>query len=123
MSRKFLLTAAFVMLAGPAFAQFEDRCSAPFAPVVPDGKTASVQQLTQSANDVKNYIKASDEYQTCLKAEIDTYEAQAKGTKAGIDPNVRKTLETKGDTNQKEKERLGAAYNKAAGDYRAAHPK
>ena len=124
MTRGLLVTAALVMLAGPAFAQaFEDKCSAPIAPVVPDGKTAAVPQLTQAANDVKNYIKASDDYQQCLLAEITTYETQAKGTKQGIDSNIRKTLESKGDTNQKDKERLGAAYNKAVGDYRAAHPK
>ena len=124
MTRGLLLTAAFVILAGPAFAQaFEDKCAAPIAPVVPDGKTAAVPQLTQAANDVKNYIKASDDYQACLLAEINTYETQAKGTKQGIDPNIRKTLEAKGDTNQKDKERLGAAYNKSVGDYRAAHPK
>src|SRR5690348_13722906 len=118
MTRGLLLTAAFVILAGPAFAQaFEDKCSAPIAPVVPDGKTAAVPQLTQAANDVKSYIKASDDYQACLLAEINTYETQAKGTKAGIDPNIRKTLEAKGDANQKDKERLGASYNKAVGDY------
>jgi len=123
MARKILLTAAFMMLAGPAFAQIQDRCSAPIAPVVPDGKTATAPQLTQTVNDVKNYIRASDDYQACLLAEINTYETQAKGSKAGIDPNVRKGLELKGDTNQKEKERIGAAYNKAAADYRASHPK
>jgi hypothetical protein len=124
MTRGILLTAALVMLTGPVFAQqFEDKCSAPIAPVVPDGKTAAVPQLTQAAADVKSYIKASDDYQACLLAEINTYEADAKGTKAGIDPKVRKTLETKGDANQKDKERLGAAYNKSVGDYRAAHPK
>jgi hypothetical protein len=123
MTRGFLLTAAVVMLAGPAFAQFQDKCSAPIAPVVPDGKTAAVPQLSQAANDVKNYIKASDDYQACLLAEINTYETEAKGSKQGIDPSIRKTLEAKGDANQKDKERLGAAYNKSVGDYRAAHPK
>jgi hypothetical protein len=124
MTRGLLVTAALVMLAGPAFAQaFEDKCSAPIAPVVPDGKTATAPQLTQTVNDVKNYIKASDDYQACLVAEINTYETQAKGTKQGIDASIRKTLEAKGDANQKDKERLGAAYNKAAADYRSAHPK
>ena len=124
MTRGFLLTAAFVVLVGPAFAQgVEDKCSAPIAPVVPDGKTAAVPQLTQAAADVKKYIMDSDQYQQCLIAEINTYETQAKGTKQGIDPNVRKTLEAKGDANQKDKTRVGQAYNKAVGDYRAAHPK
>ena len=124
MTRGLLVAAALVMLAGPAFAQaFEDKCSAPIAPVVPDGKTATAPQLTQTVNDVKNYIKASDDYQACLVAEINTYETQAKGTKQGIDASIRKTLEAKGDANQKDKERLGAAYNKAAADYRSAHPK
>ena len=77
MTRGILLTAAaFVILAAPAFGQ--DRCSAPLAPVVPDGKTASVAQLSQAAKEVVAYIRASDDYQTCLLAEIAEQDKLAK---------------------------------------------
>ena len=122
MTRGILLTAAaFVMLAAPAFAQ--DRCSAPIAPVVPDGKTATVAQLSQAAKDVVAFIKASDDYQTCILADIAAQDKAAKDNKKTLDPAIRKALEDKGDANQKEKERVGKAYNTSAAAYKAAHPK
>ncbi len=117
----WLTAAAFALVAAPAFAQ-QDACSAPIPPVVPDGKTASLPQLSQAAKDVVAFIRSSDDYQTCLLAAINKYETDAKGSKQGIDPSVRKGLEAKGDLNQKEKERIGAAYNKAAADYKSSHP-
>ncbi|HEY4265981.1 MAG TPA: hypothetical protein VGM72_11735 [Micropepsaceae bacterium] len=122
MTRGILLTAAaLAMLAAPAFAQ--DRCSAPLAPTVPDGKTASIAQLSQSAKDVVAFIKASDDYQTCLLAAIAEQDKLAKDPKNPPDPAIKKGLETKGDANQKEKERVGGEYNKSAAAYKTAHPK
>jgi hypothetical protein len=122
MIRGILLTAAALgMLTAPAFAQ--DRCSAPVAPVVPDGKTASVAQLSQSAKDVVAYIKASDDYQSCLLAAIAEQDKLAKDPKNPPDPAIKKGLEAKGDANQKDKERVGGEYNRAAAAYKTAHPK
>jgi hypothetical protein len=116
-----LSTVAFVLLAAPAFAQ--DRCSAPIAPVVPNGKTAAAAELVQAQKDVVAFIKQSDDYQSCLLAEIAAEEKEAKDNKKDPDPAVRKALEAKGDANQKEKVRVGTEYNAAATAYKAAHPK
>jgi|KBSMisStaDraftv2_1062788.scaffolds.fasta_scaffold1010177_1 hypothetical protein len=122
MTRGILLTtAAFVMLAAPAFAQVEDKCMGPIAPVVPNGKTADAATLGQAAKDVVAFIKASDEYQNCLLTEISTYEKEAKDSKQPVDASVRRTLMAKGDANQKAKERIGKEYNTAAAAYKAAH--
>jgi hypothetical protein len=122
MTRGILLTAAAcIIIAAPAFGQ--DRCSAPLAPVVPDGKTASVAQLSQAAKEVVAFIRASDDYQTCLLAEIAEQDKLAKDPKNPADPAVKKGLEAKGDSNQAEKVRVGTAYNAAAAAYKAAHPK
>jgi hypothetical protein len=122
MSRRIVLSAAaFAILAAPAFAQ--DRCSAPLAPVVPDGKAASVTQLSQAAKEVVGFIKASDDYQTCLLAAIAEQDKLAKDPKNPPDPAIKKALEAKGDANQAEKVRVGTAYNAAAAAYKAAHPK
>jgi len=121
MIRRILLSAAVLtMLGAPAFAQ--DRCSAPLAPVVPDGKTATVAQLSQAAKEVVGFIKASDDYQTCLLAAIAEQDKLAKDPKNPADPAVKKALEAKGDANQKEKERVGGDYNRSAAAYKAAHP-
>jgi hypothetical protein len=122
MSRGILLTAAaFVMLAAPALAQ--DKCAAPVAPVVPNGRTAATAELVQAQKDVVAFIRASDDYQVCILAAITTAENEAKDAKKAPDPAIRKALEAKGDANQKLKETVGKAYNTAAAAYKAAHPK
>jgi hypothetical protein len=114
-----LSTVALVMLAAPAFAQ--DKCAAPIAPVVPNGKTAAAADLIQSQKDVVAFIKSSDDYQICILAEITAAENEAKDNKKAPDPAIRKALEAKGDANQKLKETVGKAYNAAAVAYKAAH--
>ena len=118
-----LSTVALVMLAAPAFAQ--DKCMAPVAPVVPNGKTASVSDLVQANKDVVAFIKASDDYQSCLLADLQSQIDQAKDNKdkKGLDPAIKKAIEAKGDANQKLKESVGKAYNAAAAAYKQAHPK
>ena len=122
MTRGILLTAAaFVMLAAPAFAQ--DKCSAPNAPVVPNGRTAATAELVQAQKDVVAFIRSSDDYQVCILAAITAAENEAKENKKAPDPAIRKALEAKGDANQKLKETVGKTYNAAAAAYKAAHPK
>ena len=122
MTRGILLTAAaFVMLAAPALAQ--DKCAAPVAPVVPNGRTAATAELVQAQKDVVAFIKASDDYQVCILAAITAAQNEAKDAKKAPDPAIRKALEAKGDANQKLKETVGKAYNTAAAAYKAAHPK
>ena len=122
MTRGILLTAAaFVMLAAPAFAQ--DKCSAPNAPVVPNGRTAATAELVQAQKDVVAFIRSSDDYQVCILAAITASENEAKENKKAPDPAIRKALEAKGDANQKLKETVGKAYNAAAAAYKQAHPK
>jgi hypothetical protein len=116
-----LSTVALVMLAAPAFAQ--DRCSAPIAPVVPNGRTASVSELVQANKDVVAFIKSSDDYQSCLLADLQSQIDQAKDNKKELDPSIKKAIEAKGDANQKLKETVGKAYNTAAAAYKQAHPK
>jgi hypothetical protein len=111
------------MLAAPAFAQ--DKCSAPIAPVVPNGRTATVSDLVQANKDVVAFIKASDDYQSCLLADLQSQIDAAKDDKdkKGLDPAIKKAIEAKGDANQKLKETVGKAYNAAAAAYKQAHPK
>jgi hypothetical protein len=114
-----LASAALVLLAAPVLAQ--DRCSAPIAPVVPDGKTAAISAMTQAAKDVVAFIRASDDYQACLVTDLQTQQAAARNAKKAFDKSIENAIMAKGDANQKEKERVGAAYNASAAAYKAAH--
>jgi hypothetical protein len=118
-----LSTVALVMLAAPAFAQ--DKCMAPIAPVIPNGRTAAVADLVQANKDVVSFIKSSDDYQSCLLADLQSQIDAAKDNKdkKGLDPAIKKAIEAKGDANQKQKEAVGKAYNAAAAAYKQAHPK
>ncbi len=129
-SRVYLFTVALAMLAAPAIAA-EDKCAAPIAPAMPaDGKTASAADMTQAAKDAVAFIKDSDQYQLCLKAALDDNEKQIKGidSKHDQDGTIRKGLlaeqkaiNDKADASQKDKERIGKAYNTAAAAYKSAH--
>ena len=123
MIRGICLTAtALVLLAAPAFAQ--DKCGpAPAAPTVPKGKDATVQQLNAAATDIKAYVKSSDDWQTCLKTDLDAQMAAAKDAKQPFDNKIKVAIEAKGDANQKDKERVGKEYTAAVADWRKAHPK
>jgi hypothetical protein len=67
-------------------------------------------------------MKASDDYQTCLVNYINAQDAAAKAEKKTFDPKAKAAIQAKGDANQKEKEKVGLAYNTAAADYKKAHP-
>ena len=123
MTRGICLTAtALVLLAAPAFAQ--DKCGPqPTAPKVPNGKTASVADLNAAATDIKAFVKASDDWQVCLKTDLDAQMTAAKDAKVAFDPKVKASIERMGDANQKDKERVGKEYATAAADWRKAHPK
>jgi hypothetical protein len=125
-----LCTVALALLAAPAFAA-DSKCAAPIAPAMPaDGKAASAADMSQAAKDAIAFIKDSDQYQLCLKAALDANEKELKD----IDPKhdqdgiirkgllaTQKDINTQADNSQKEKERVGKAYNTAAAAYKAAH--
>lgn len=111
---------ALVALTSPAFA--EDSCTTPHAPVVPDGATATKEQVLAARTEVTSFIKASDEYQACLQAYYDKELAQAKKDKKKVDSAIEASFKSKGDANQKDKERAGNDINAAVKAYNAAHP-
>jgi hypothetical protein len=122
MMRRICLSAAFIMIAAPAFAAEVCMDKQPTMPKMPDGRTAPAADVIAASNAVKAYVAASDVYQQCLKEQIDAMEATAKTEKKAADPKVKANLVKLGDDNQESKERLGAAYNAVAAAYRAAHP-
>jgi phosphoenolpyruvate-protein kinase (PTS system EI component) len=129
-SRIYVSAVALAMLAAPAFAA-ESKCAAPIAPSMPsDGKAATAADMTQAAKDAVAFIKDSDQYQLCLKAALDDTEKQIKdidpkhdkdGTERKALLAAQKDINTKADASQKEKERVGKAYNTAAAAYKSAH--
>ena len=93
MIRSMILGCAMLAaLTAPAWS--EEQCTAPVAPVIPNGARSTAAQLTQALNEAKTFVVASDAYQACMLRAI--------------------------EANQKEKERIGVEYGASAKAYNAA---
>lgn len=120
MSLRFALALAFVAAyAAPALA---DSCSEPIPPAAVDGSTATKEQLTQARDDTVNFIKASDDYQSCLFADLKAQKLEAVKNKKQFPSSIEDAVNAKVQDNQKEKEKVGAEYNAAAITYKNKHP-
>lgn len=120
MSMKFALALAIgVGIAGPALA---DPCSEPIPPASVDGATATKEEMTQAREDVVKFIKASDDYQTCLFADLRAQKLEAVKNKKPFPQSIEDAVNQKVQDNQKLKEKVGAEYNSAAMTYKKKHP-
>jgi hypothetical protein len=73
---------------------------------------------------VQAFIKQSDQYQDCLVRDLNDQKATLarKSKPTMIDQKIVDDYKVKGDTNQREKERLGAEFNAAVVEYKSLHP-
>ena len=107
--------------AGPSFAAISD-CSDPIAPAAINGNAATKEQIHSALEDVKSFLKQSDDYQVCLLKELDDANRQAKKDKKDPDPALDADVRARIQANQTLKERVGAEFNAAAQAFNAKHP-
>jgi hypothetical protein len=100
MTRIISLSFALAFATSPALA--EVRCNQPYAPDIAVGTDMTKEQLSTMRDDTKSFIAASDIYQACL-------------LKAG-NANLSFLLQAEEliSKNQREKLRIGKAFNAAA---------
>ena len=118
-----LAAAALVLSAVPALA---DSCGgAPIPPAPVDGAKATEAQMKDARDDVTNFMKASDDYQSCLVADIERQKREAAKQKdpKPVDQGILDAADKKMKANQRDKEKVGAEFNAAAHAYNAAHSK
>ena len=109
------------VFAGPASAQVE--CIAPFSPVVPDGATATQEQLNNVREQVEAFVRESDEYQNCLVTSLRQIEAEAaRDPDEQVDPAVRRRTVARVNANQNLKIRVSEEFNAAARAHNEANP-
>lgn len=107
--------------AAPALAD-SSSCSEPIAPAPVDGSTATTQQMNDAHNDVVNFMKASDDYQSCLFNDLNQQKQQAVKNKKDLDPSIEQNVNALVDKNQQLKERVGGEFNASVMAYKAKHP-
>jgi hypothetical protein len=120
MALKYFLTAAF--LAATAAPALADQCFEPIPPVAVDGSTATKEQMTQARDDTVHFIKASDDYQSCLYADLKMQKMEAVKNKKTFPSSIEDAVNAKVKDNQSEKEKVGGEYNAAAIIYKKKHP-
>jgi hypothetical protein len=101
----------------PALAQ--DQCVTPTAPTIPDGARATSGQIATAQDNVKAFVVASDNYQTCLAREIGRQKDFAKQSNLEFDSNIQTALDTKGGAQKKDAARVVAAWSAAVQDFNA----
>jgi hypothetical protein len=121
--RKIFLLAILATAAGIGPALAQANCDAPIAPLAPNGRTVSQQQLSAAITDAKNFIAQSDVYQQCLLNSVKAQKDQAVTDKKPFDPYIETTINKKIDDNQKTKIQVGNEINTAVNDYKTAHPR
>lgn len=114
MRRAVLTSLALAVLSGPALAAGIDRCSEPFGPALPTAASTTIAQLPAIKKEVEAFIRDSDAFQSCLVAVMDVKDEDEKLSKAEMAQAQRKL-----DSNQREKEAIGAAYNALAKQVKA----
>lgn len=111
----FAFAAALALLTGPALAGL-DQCSEPYGPVLPDAASLTAETLAEAKKEVLQFIADSDAFQSCVVSVMNVKDKDEK-----LSPAEMAAAQRKIDSNQKEKEAIGNAYNALARDYNARH--
>lgn len=99
-------------VAAPALA---DDCTRPPAPTVPQGATASNDQMVAASGAVKTYMAETESYLSCLQAQ----EALMKDQ---LTPELQQDMLNRYNSAVESMEAVAAEYNQAVRDYKAANP-
>jgi len=67
MKKTFPLVAAALILSGPLYAE----CTMPKDVAIPDGATATMDQMVSAQTEVKSYVAKGQEYLTCRDQEME----------------------------------------------------
>lgn len=114
--RRLVLAAAAGLLLSPAYAGKLDQCSQPYGPVLPAAPVTK-EQLKAAKAEVVQFIEDSDAFQSCLIHLMDE-----KDKDDALTPAEKAQAQRKIDSNQREKQAIGDAYNALAKDYASRNP-
>jgi hypothetical protein len=121
MVRSLALSAVLLaFLAAPAASQ--NSCVQPYAPSIPNGSSATKDQMLTAQNEVKVFIRDSDTYQECILRDVRGQREAARRDQKTLDPSIEEAALRRINTNQREKERVGTEYNASVKAYAAANP-
>lgn len=110
-----IVTSWIVGAVGLGLADLAGACEIPPVVAVPDGESASMEQLLEAQDQIKTYLAAMDEYRACINGEL---EAAGKDATA----EFRALMVTRHDSAVTEMESVAAAFNAEVKAFREANP-
>jgi hypothetical protein len=116
MLKSLVLASVLALVAAPAFAD-QNSCSAPIPPELHNLTT--LKQVSDGAHYTNQFIKDSDDYQSCLTSELRIARNQAAKDKKDFDAGP---YQIKMDENQKLKERVGTEFHQVFVTFCKANP-
>jgi hypothetical protein len=110
-------------LALSSAASFADDCAVPTFPTLPNGATATLEQMLAGQKDVKDFQANNTEYRTCLEPQIAAAETAAAGDSPGPElVEALKVLNEEYNGSVSKEEELAAEFNTALREYKEANP-
>ncbi len=107
---------------GSAASMAED-CAAPAVPTLPDGDSATLEQMLEGQAAVKAYQSSNTEYRTCLEPKISAAEVAASGESPGPElTEAVTTLNEAYNASVSSEEELAGKFNTELKKYKAANP-
>jgi len=114
--------ALLVAALGSASAFAQD-CVVPDAPTLPDGATASMEQMLAGQQAVKGYQTANSEYRSCLDPQLSAAVVKATAEEASdADKAAAKALEDAYNQSVSREEAVAGQFNTEIRAYKAANP-
>ena len=114
---------ALVGLALGSAASIAGECTAPSLPTLPDGATATMEQMLAGQKAVKEYQAANSEYRACLDPQVSAAEVAAAGDSPSEEAQAAlKKLNDDYNSSVSREEELAVKFNAALRDYKTAHP-
>lgn len=107
----FWATAALALVSTGAYAE----CTGPGSAEIPDGSTASYDEMVAAQSAVRAYLAAMEDFLACINEEIDAQDEETP-------EEARAALVERYNAAVTDMESTGARFNEELGAYRAANP-
>jgi hypothetical protein len=114
---------ALIGLALASASSFAEDCAAPPTPTLPDGATATKEQMLDAQKSIKEYQAANLLYQQCLEPKISAAETAAAGDSPGPElVAALQALNEQYNAAATKEEELASGFNAEIKKYKAANP-
>lgn len=98
-------------------------CTAPDVPALPDGDSATLEQMLEGQAAVKAYQASNTEYRSCLEPKISAAEVAASGESPGPElTEALNALNAEYNASVSAEEELAGKFNTELKKYKAANP-